>query len=104
MGDIVGINGQKPEEVIEDQAFDNFMGFCLIPLICKWVGGVDEEMAGFVSDEFMDGIRVSYENCDPRIDGEGKDFLLECTEEMRNLKDALREVMLKYKNEMEGIL
>ena len=103
MGDIVGINGQNPEEIIEDQAFDNFVGLCLIPLLCKWCGGIDDEMAALGGCEAMEGIRLAYESDFEISNGESKKELLEMTDDIHRLKDMLREVMIKFKNETEAV-
>ena len=102
MGDIVGINGQKPESIIEDQAFDNYIGCCLVGLICGWCGGVDDEIEGFIGTEMLKGLHFAYENDPDMSTDNGKNELLEMTDDIRRLKDALREVMIQFKNETEG--
>lgn len=89
----------KPDDNLEERAFDSFMGTCIIPLLCKWCGGIDDEMADDVPEETMKTIRDIYEaNCNTKED---KDFLLEIGDYMDKLKDAIREAIIKTNEETE---
>lgn len=94
-------NSMVSEEkvVLTDEERNVLMGLCLLPLICKWIGGIDDEMADYVSDDVIDSM---FEAFDP-LTKEDKDFFQESIADMNVLKDAIRNVMLKFKDESDGV-
>lgn len=99
MEDVINFNGKKPDDVVEDQATDNFLGLALYWMVRQWCGDTDKSLP--YDRAFVDKTKAVYEELMRDCDKDFAEYILSVTDSMQKMKDGFREVVLKIKDELE---